>query len=137
MTDESSARARTLLTLGAVLGALAVVLGAFGAHGVEGVVKDLDDGAQRLEWWRTGARYHFWHALFVVACGLFAQRAPADVSRAALRAGVVATAGVVVFSGSLYTMTLTGLRWLGAITPLGGTAMIVAWVMLALAARKA
>lgn len=114
--------------IGAAAMALAVGLGAFGAHGLK---HHLD--AQALGWWDTGTRYLAWHALGLLAIDRVA--AQGDPLKAHL-AGALMVAGIVLFSGSLYTMALTDQRWLGAVTPLGGTAWIVAWLALALAARK-
>ena len=124
---------RTFLMLSGVFGALAVAFGAFGAHGLERMLADLPDGAKRLEWWSTGAHYHLIHAL---ALGLAAWAASRSPSGAATFAGFAFVAGILVFSGSLYVMTLTGVRWLGAITPLGGLALIAGWVALAIAATR-
>jgi uncharacterized membrane protein YgdD (TMEM256/DUF423 family) len=114
---------------GAVAMALAVALGAFGAHGLRGHVSD-----EALEWWRTASQYHAWHGLGLFAVAFVAGRTTRP--RAASVAGALFVAGLVLFCGSLYGMTLTGWRWLGAITPLGGTAWIAGWVLLAVAARS-
>lgn len=123
---------RIFSTLAAVLGFLAVALGAFGAHGLTARLRLLPDGAQRLEWWKTAALYHLMHAVaLALAAGLFG----------ATRAGRIACfaycVGIALFSGSLYTMTLTGVRWLGAVTPLGGVALLAGWAALAVAAWTA
>ena len=102
-----------------VTGALAVLLGAFGAHGLKQSVHD----PHLLEVWDTGARYHLAHAL---ALGLVAAH-----PRRPVVAGVAFGLGILLFSGSLYAMTLTGARALGAITPLGGLAFITGWGALA------
>lgn len=113
--------------LGCVLAGLAVALGAFGAHGLRArVTPDL------LVVFETGARYHMYHALAIVAVGLALDRWPAAGVSAA---GWLFLAGIVLFSGSLYAMTLTGARWLGAVTPLGGLAFLAGWVLLAIAVR--
>lgn len=101
-----------------IVGALGVALGAFGAHGLKNVVTD----AHLLEVWDTGARYHLIHALALLAVAAHPGR-PAW-------AGWLFLAGITLFSGSLYGMTLTGARWLGAITPLGGVCFIVGWLVL-------
>jgi uncharacterized membrane protein YgdD (TMEM256/DUF423 family) len=120
---------RLFLTASAALGALAVMLGAFGAHGLTARLAGLADGPQRLEWWKTAALYHLTHAL---ALGLVASVAgEARAGRVACWALVL---GMTLFSGSLYVMTLTGQRWLGAVTPLGGLSLIVGWVAFAVAA---
>jgi uncharacterized membrane protein YgdD (TMEM256/DUF423 family) len=118
----------------AILGFVAVALGAFGAHGLEKWLETLPDGAKRLEWWGTGVRYQMWHALLLLGIGLFGSRVDAPSLRAS---GWLCVAGVVLFSGSLYTMTLTGIRALGAVTPLGGLCFLAAWIGLFLAARRA
>jgi uncharacterized membrane protein YgdD (TMEM256/DUF423 family) len=109
-----------------------VAFGAFGAHALKSSLADVVDGAQRLQWWQTGAQYHLAHALLA---GLLAARAGG--SRLASAGVALCVGGVVLFSGSLYAMALTGVRWLGAITPLGGVAFIAAWVLLAASARGA
>lgn len=120
---------KALLLLGALNGALAVMLGAFGAHGL----KERVDAAL-LDTWATASEYHFLHALALLLVGILAKvfAAPGIVS-----AGWVMFAGMLVFSGSLYLLVLTGQRWLGAVTPIGGTALIVAWLMLAWAIYRA
>jgi uncharacterized membrane protein YgdD (TMEM256/DUF423 family) len=120
---------RLFFTFAAVLGFLSVALGAFGAHGLKTFLATLPDGADRLEWWKTAALYHLTHALaLALSAGWFGQ------TRAGRVACVAFCVGIVLFSGTLYTMTLTGTRWLGAVTPLGGLALLVGWAALALAA---
>ncbi|WP_295405727.1 DUF423 domain-containing protein [uncultured Thiocystis sp.] len=128
--NHAMKRARTWLTLGAVGGLLTVVLGAFGAHGLKGrVAPDL------LANWGTGADYLGLHALAILVCGLFLiQRPAAGLVHAAAWAFLI---GATLFSGSLLLMTLSGARWLGAITPLGGLALILGWALLALGAWRA
>jgi uncharacterized membrane protein YgdD (TMEM256/DUF423 family) len=123
---------RTFLMLSGIFGCLAVAFGAFGAHGLERMLAEAPDGAKRLEWWHTAAHYHLIHAL---ALGLAAWAASRSPGTAATFAGFAFVAGIVIFSGSLYVMTLTGIRWLGAITPLGGLALIAGWAALAWSAR--
>lgn len=117
-----------------VLGALAVGLGAFGAHGLEGMLEGAEDAAKRLGWWRTAVSYHLPHAVAVGLCGWLAGRSG---GAAPTVAGVAFTVGVAVFSGTLYAMALGAPRWLGAVTPLGGLALIVGWLALAWAAPSA
>jgi uncharacterized membrane protein YgdD (TMEM256/DUF423 family) len=114
------------LRMAALVGFIAVAGGAFGAHGLRSIVD-----AQALGWWETGARYALGHAAALAAVAWLADRAP---GRAVTVAGLAFCAGVLVFTGSLWTMTLTGARWLGAVTPLGGAAMLVGWVSLGVAA---
>src|SRR5688500_20343138 len=99
------------------MGLLAVGLGAFGAHGLQRALATAEDAARRLEWWRTAAQYHLAHAL---ALGLVAVLAGRGAESAAGWAGGLFGAGVLLFSGSLYVMSLTGARGLGAVTPIGG-----------------
>ncbi len=107
-----------------VAGALGVLLGAFGAHGLRTVVTD----PHLLEVWEKGSRYHLVHAL---ALGLVAAH-PARPTAA----GVAFVLGILLFSGSLYAMTLTGVRALGAVTPLGGLSFIAGWLLLAAASPR-
>jgi uncharacterized membrane protein YgdD (TMEM256/DUF423 family) len=124
---------RSLVILCAVLGFTGVAFGAFGAHGLKASVEHLADGAQRLAWWETGSRYHLWHAL---AVGLAAALAANVRSPLPKVAASLFLAGIVLFSGSLYVMALTGIRWLGAITPFGGFSMLLGWTLLGIAARR-
>jgi uncharacterized membrane protein YgdD (TMEM256/DUF423 family) len=124
---------KVLLLLGACNGFIGVALGAFGAHGLRKALGALPDGARRLEWWETASRYHLIHALFIVACALARERIPGVLPA---RAAWVAFAGILLFSGSLYAMTLTGVRALGAVTPVGGLFLLTAWLLLALAALR-
>lgn len=117
----------TYVRLGAVLGGLAVAVGAFGAHGLKTRVS-----AELLDIFEVGVRYHMYHALAILALGV---AAPALWNSKWARLACLGwTFGVVVFSGSLYLLTLTGMRWLGAITPIGGVALIAGWAMAAIAA---
>lgn len=119
---------KTLLILGCSNAALAVMLGAFGAHGLKARV----DAAQ-LAIWQTASEYHFYHALGLIIVGLLAKQFSAT---GIVASGWVMLAGTLIFSGTLYLLVLTGQRWLGAITPIGGTALIIAWLMLAWALYK-
>lgn len=113
---------KTFAVLGAVNAFLAVAAGAFGAHGLK---QRLD--ADALAIYEVGARYHMYHALGLFAVAWLASReAPA-----ASAAGWLMLAGIAIFSGSLYLLALTGHKWLGAITPIGGTAFLVAWGLVA------
>lgn len=120
--------ARVWLVAGAVLGGLSVAFGAFGAHALRA---RLDAGA--LATFETGARYQMYHALALLAVGWLAARQP---SGATDTAGLAFVAGTILFSGSLYLMTLLGVRALGAITPLGGVAFLVGWIALAVGAAR-
>ncbi|HRW08452.1 MAG: DUF423 domain-containing protein [Caldilineaceae bacterium] len=114
---------RLFFALGSLLGGLGVAIGAFGAHAMRGrITEDL------LANYETGVRYHFYHALALFAVVVAIQRWPS--STLPVVAGWLFIVGVIIFSGSLYLMAFTGLRWLGAITPIGGVALIAAWVCL-------
>lgn len=120
-------------------GFLAVALGAFGAHGLKARLEPLADGAKRLEWWTTAAHYQVVHALALglvaYLVGTYTSRG-AGVSTSLQIAAIAFVVGTVLFSGSLYVMTLTGIRALGAVTPLGGLAFLVGWACIAVAAWK-
>ena len=116
-----------------IFGFLAVALGAFGAHGLKTRLGPLPDGALRLEWWSTAAHYHLVHALALAVVAFLATRTS---STAVTVAAIGFVIGILVFSGSLYVMTLTGIRALGAVTPLGGLAFLVGWASIAVAAWK-
>jgi uncharacterized membrane protein YgdD (TMEM256/DUF423 family) len=122
--------AHRFLFLGAVNGFLAVAFGAFAAHGLEGL---LSPGL--LEVFRTGFDYHGLHALALLAVGLFGLHVGS--TRALLWAGWAFATGILLFSGSLYLLALTDARWLGAVTPLGGTAFLLGWGALAWQAWRA
>jgi len=124
---------RTWFLLAGVNGFLAVALGAFGAHGLQSARADAPEAARRLEWWRTAAQYHLAHALALGLVAVLAVHAP---GRLTITAGWAFQAGIVLFCGSLYAMTLTGVRSLGAVTPLGGLGFLVGWALVALAALR-
>jgi uncharacterized membrane protein YgdD (TMEM256/DUF423 family) len=113
--------------LGALNMAIAVMLGAFGAHGLKTKVT-----AEQLAWWHTGVDYHVYHALALLIIGtLIAAQPQLAIPKGSAWALQV---GIVIFSGSLYAMTLGAPRWFGAITPIGGAAFIVGWLWLAYSA---
>jgi uncharacterized membrane protein YgdD (TMEM256/DUF423 family) len=117
---------RIFFSIGATLGALGVAAGAFGAHGLKGRL-----APEMLVVFETGVRYHLIHALGLLAVAWASTRWE---SRAIPAAGWLFVAGILLFSGSLYAMCLTALRALGAITPIGGVAFILGWLLLAWAA---
>ena len=122
--------ARVFLILGAVNALLAVLLGAFGAHALKPRLS-----AELMAVYQTGIHYHLFHALGLLVVGLLATQLPAS---APLKwSGWLMLAGIVFFSGSLYALSMSGLRWLGAITPLGGMAFILAWALFVIAVLKA
>jgi uncharacterized membrane protein YgdD (TMEM256/DUF423 family) len=116
--------AKVFITLASLSGMLAVVLGAFGAH----ALKDrLDEYALGI--FETAVQYHFYHSFALLAVGIIALSQP---QTAMLKSsGWLFLLGIVVFCGSLYLLSVTGVRWLGAITPLGGLAFIGGWACLA------
>jgi uncharacterized membrane protein YgdD (TMEM256/DUF423 family) len=119
---------RTWVAVGAVSGLIAVAAGAFGAHALKArLTPDL------LAVFETGARYQMYHALALVAAGWAAGRFPGP---APAWAGGLFLAGTLLFSGSLYLLALTGTRWLGAVTPLGGVAFLAGWAALAWSALR-
>ena len=118
--------------MGAVLAAMAVVLGSVGAHGLEDIIAGMEDIEKRLKNWDTGVRYQMAHAIGIVLVGLL-QR-PLPHRRSCTAAALLMLVGIILFSGCLYVMSLTQMKFLGAIVPLGGLSMIVAWVLLAWAA---
>jgi uncharacterized membrane protein YgdD (TMEM256/DUF423 family) len=119
---------RTFFVLGAVSGFLAVALGAFAAHGLKGKLpQDLFDVFE------VGARYHMYHALALLGTAWAVTRWPGTATTAA---GWLFVAGTVLFSGSLYALAVTGIRPLGAITPLGGVCFLAGWVALVVAAVR-
>jgi len=119
---------RVLLTAAAINGLLAVAAGAFGAHGLRESL-----AGRAFELYETAVRYQMFHTVGLVAAGWAAGRGATAVLRAC---GVCFAAGIVLFSGSLYALSLTGWRALGAITPVGGVLFLVGWVLLARAAWR-
>jgi len=111
---------RTFLLIGALAGFTGVALGAFGAHALRARLSP-----EMLSVFETGVRYQMYHALAVIATGLIVARSGGWLF---VTAGWLFTAGIVLFSGSLYLMTLTGKRALGAVTPLGGLLLLAGWV---------
>ena len=115
---------RPLVLLGSTLAGFAVLLGAFGAHALKGRI-----GADALGWWQTAVQYQMWHALAVLGLGL----AGAGWARPA---GWLLAAGAMLFSLSLYALALGAPHWIGALTPIGGLAMICGWILLAWRAAR-
>jgi uncharacterized membrane protein YgdD (TMEM256/DUF423 family) len=128
MTETGHQLERRFFSLGAVLAMIGVAAGAFGAHALKSLL-----APERLVIFEVGVRYHLVHALALLAVAWAVTRWP---GRAATVAGVLFVTGIVLFSGSLYLLALTGGRWLGAITPVGGVAFIAGWACLAWAAWR-
>ncbi|ASS73755.1 hypothetical protein CIG75_01380 [Tumebacillus algifaecis] len=119
----------TFVRLGAINLFLAVALGAFGAHGLEGKITD-----HYLEIWKTGVQYQMLHGTGILIVALLTQFLGAP--KALRAAGYLFQAGIVLFAGSLYILAITGIGWLGAITPLGGVCFLIGWALLAYAGGK-
>jgi uncharacterized membrane protein YgdD (TMEM256/DUF423 family) len=119
---------RTFLLIGALAGFTAVALGAFGAHALRARL-----APDMLIVFETGVRYQMYHALAVIVTGLIVARMGGWLI---VTAGWLFTAGIVLFSGSLYLLAFTGVTVLGAITPIGGVAFLLGWACLALAAAS-
>lgn len=119
--------ARLCIAISATFGALAVSGGAFAAHALKGKLSP-----QALDTFALGSRYQMYHALALLAVGLLLLQQPDN--RWLSYGAIALTAGTVLFSGSLYGLSLGGLKWLGPVTPLGGVALIAGWVMVAIAA---
>ena len=120
---------RVFFLIGAVSAFVGVAAGAFGAHGLKERLS-----AEMLAVFETGVRYQMYHAFALFAAGWAASRWPGGLTTAS---GWLFVAGTVIFSGSLYLLTLTGQRWLGAITPVGGLAFLAGWALLGAAALRA
>jgi uncharacterized membrane protein YgdD (TMEM256/DUF423 family) len=120
---------RTWIVLGALLAAVAVAAGAFGAHGLKDRLS-----AEDLDTYQTAARYHMYHAIGLILAGFCAQRFGGGLVNAA---GWLFVAGIVLFAGALYVLALSGVKVLGAVAPVGGAAFIGGWICLALAAWRA
>lgn len=119
---------RRFLLAGAALAALSVAAGAFGSHLLQGRL-DLD----QMTIFEIAVRYQMYHALALLAVGLWMER---DPGRLVEFSGWLFLAGILLFSGSLYVLVLTGASWLGAVTPLGGTSLLAGWICLAFAAAS-
>ena len=115
-------RYTTWIITGSFFAALAVIFGAFGAHGLKSKVSPED-----LIIFETGVRYQMYHALGLVLLGLLGMSTSFSISQLPALFFVI---GIIIFSGTLYLIPLTGIRWLGAITPIGGIAFIAGWFML-------
>ena len=125
----SQSRPQSFLVAGSILGGLAVTAGAFGGHMLKGV-----SDASMLAAFETAVRYQMYHALVLCILARVGERQQAG---ALTFAGWCFVAGIALFSGSLYVTTLSGIRWVGALTPIGGVSMILGWSLLAREAWRA
>ncbi len=123
MGEHELERAGKIQGCACVFAAIAVILGAFGAHALEERLSE-----EALEWYHTAVEYHFIHALALWFAG-----GAVRVGKSGLPSAVCFATGITVFCGSLYALALTGQTWLGAVTPVGGVAFILGWSLLALA----
>jgi uncharacterized membrane protein YgdD (TMEM256/DUF423 family) len=135
--EQLTVSPRAWIVLAASLGGLSVALGAFGAHALPGALAsqnlDASEMTRRLANWETAARYHMYHALALLAVGWLASRGGGVSANVA---GWCFVVGVAIFSGCLYALVLSGMKFLGAIVPIGGVLLIVGWLALAVAGWK-
>lgn len=120
---------KQFLIIGAIAMMLGVLLGAFGAHGLKGRIEP-----QLFEAYKTGVEYHLYHALGLILLGVITYQFPQ--ASGLVWGGWCLLVGIILFSGSLYTLAFTGLRWVGAITPIGGISFIIGWGCIAWALIK-
>ena len=123
-------RGNKIIQFAAISGMLAVGIGAFGAHGLKEILAETG----RADTFETAVKYHFYHSLALFLIGILALVKP--TWNKLNSAAILMMVGILVFSGSLYVLSLTGITWLGAITPLGGVAFIVGWILVFLAASN-
>ncbi|HSM46548.1 MAG TPA: DUF423 domain-containing protein [Draconibacterium sp.] len=119
---------KTIIMTASILLALAVAIGAFGAHGLKAHLSET-----MLQTWKTGVEYHFYHALGLLLIGVLSVSMPSNFLN---WSAIFLFAGIILFSCSLYILAITGIKWLGAITPLGGISFIAGWVLLFVAVLK-
>jgi uncharacterized membrane protein YgdD (TMEM256/DUF423 family) len=120
---------KLFIILGALNAFLSVALGAFGAHGLEGKLEP-----KYLETWKTGVTYQMFHATGILIVGVLLGKLPANALLS--WSGWLMVIGIILFSGSLYVLSITKISILGAITPLGGVAFLAAWILMIVAAVK-
>lgn len=119
---------KLFIILGALNGFIAVALGAFGAHGLEGKIPD-----KYLETWQTAVQYQMFHAVGLLVIGILAGKISSPLIN---WSGWLMLIGIILFSGSLFVLSVTQIKVLGAITPLGGVSFLVAWILMIIAAYK-
>ncbi len=120
--------AKLFLAIGSINALLVVLIGAFGAHGLKTRLT-----VENMAIYQTAVQYHFYHAAGLILLGLIALHFPSPYLR---WSGWLMLLGIILFSGSLYALSISNIRWLGAITPLGGMAFIIAWVLMIIAIIK-
>ena len=119
---------KTIIMTASVLLTLAVIFGAFGAHALKSHLS-----TEMIQIYKTGVEYHFYHALGLLLLGILAVTMPSVYLK---WSAILLTAGIILFSGSLYALAVTGIKALGAITPLGGLSFIAGWIMLFISVWK-
>ena len=119
---------KTILMTAALLMALVVAIGAFGAHGLKSHLSE-----EMIQIYKTGVEYHFYHALGLLLVGVLSLSIPSGWLN---WSAILLTAGIILFSGSLYVLAVTGIKWMGAVTPVGGLSFIAGWVFLFVAVWK-
>ncbi|HPF52128.1 MAG TPA: DUF423 domain-containing protein [Draconibacterium sp.] len=119
---------KSIIMIAAILLSLAVAFGAFGAHALK-----TRFSPEMLQIWKTAVEYHFYHALGLLVIGVLTFYMPSFLLK---WSAVLLVVGILLFSGSLYTMAVSGIKWLGAITPLGGISFIAGWILLFLQPGK-
>lgn len=117
---------------GAVHGFLAVAFGAFGAHALKSILDDYSAGI-----WDTGVQYQMFHAAALVLVGILSSKGLLGESKQLTIAKNCFNIGIFFFTGSLFVLAITGIKWLGAITPIGGVLFLIGWAMIIVAAKKA
>lgn len=120
---------KIFILLGSISAFIGVALGAFGAHGLEGRISE-----RMLEVWKTGVTYHMFHAIALLVVGILVYKFPGAASFS--WAGWMMFIGIILFSGSLYMLSTTGIKLFGPITPLGGLAFLIGWVLVAIGAIR-
>jgi uncharacterized membrane protein YgdD (TMEM256/DUF423 family) len=119
---------KPILMTASILLALAIAIGAFGAHGLKAHLSN-----EMLQTYKTGVDYHFYHALGLLSIGVLSISYPSSLLN---WSAILLSVGIILFSGSLYVLSIIGIKWLGAITPLGGLSFIAGWVLLFIAVWK-
>jgi len=130
--DKKTMTNKFFLQAGAIMGAIGVVLGAFGAH----AFKPMLEASGRMDTFETAVKYQFYHALGLVLISILLQNASVAAAKWYNWAGYGMLAGVIIFSGALYTICFTGIKAFGAVAPIGGTLMIIGWALLFWGASK-
>ncbi|TQV73719.1 DUF423 domain-containing protein [Aliikangiella marina] len=133
-SHELSLTNRWVLVAGTVFGLLSVIIGAFAAHSLKGALSSYSIGI-----FETAARYQMYHALALCCCGLILQKAnlPLGAIKLLKLTALSFIVGILLFSGSLYLLAVTSIKWLGMITPIGGLGLIIGWLLMMISILKA